>query len=72
MHAYIQTKATLHISANPAYHEKTNCHVVREKIQLGLVPTLHVSSANQLSYLFTKAVDSDVFQSLIINIRCSS
>jgi hypothetical protein len=58
-------------------HSEIDCHVVREKIQLGLVRTLHVSSSNQLDdYLFTKALDSKVFRLLlskmnILNIHCS-
>jgi hypothetical protein len=79
---FCDSKAALHIAANPVYHERTkhieiNCHVVREKIQLGLVRTLHVSSSNQLVDLFTKALGSDIFHLLlskmnILNIFCSS
>jgi hypothetical protein len=63
------TLITLHIAANPIYHERTkhieiDCHVVREKIQLDLVRTLNVFSSNQLADLFTKALGSDAFHLL--------
>lgn len=69
MTLHCDNKATLHIVANPVYHEHTkhidiDCHLVHEKLQVGLLHTQYVSSNNQLAHIFTKVLGIDQFRFL--------
>ncbi|KAL6331964.1 hypothetical protein AAG906_020317 [Vitis piasezkii] len=46
-------------------HIEIDCHIVREKIQTGMLKTLHVASQHQLADILTKPLFPDQFNSLI-------
>jgi len=64
----------LHIPANPVFNEITkhleiDCHLVRDKLQAGIMKLLLVSSSDQLADFFTKPLLPQPFNTLLFKMR---